>query len=133
MFFLVSTNIDVRRECSRNFFQIKAMAKHIRDNQLMSASLSLPITIGTTPFWENASDTRTPAASAAPSVALTVDIPSPETDIPSPMTPSAPVFPDDDTVSVRTYTSTPPPFPDDGLCEVYIKFRICLACLVISQ
>lgn len=28
--------------------------------------------------------------------------------------PSAATFPDDDTVSIRTYTSTPPPFPDDG-------------------
>ena len=30
------------------------------------------------------------------------------------MEPSAPAFPDDDTVSIRTYASTPPPFPDDG-------------------
>lgn len=30
------------------------------------------------------------------------------------MGPSAPEYPDDDTVSIRTYASTPPPFPDDG-------------------
>lgn len=33
------------------------------------------------------------------------------------MEPSAPVFSNDndDTVSIRTYASTPPPFPDEGL------------------
>lgn len=34
-----------------------------------------------------------------------------------PILPSAPEqsqLPDDDTVSIRTYASTPPPFPDDG-------------------
>lgn len=36
--------------------------------------------------------------------------------------PSASAFPDDDTVSIRTYTSTPPPFPDDGRCLYCIRF-----------
>lgn len=78
----------------------------------MSASLNLPIVIGTIPFWENASDTRTRIAPTAPPLELTVDIPE---DLP--ILPSIPTFPDDDTVSVRTYTSTPPPFPDDGQCR----------------
>lgn len=69
------------------------------------------LTKGTIPFWENASDTRTRVAPSAPPFAITVDIPPLEH---IPIEPSAPTFPDDDTVSVRTYTSTPPPFPDDG-------------------
>lgn len=31
-----------------------------------------------------------------------------------------PSAPDDDTVSIRTYASTPPPFPDDG--KFYISY-----------
>ena len=49
-------------------------------------------------------------ASALP-IALAHDIWAYE---PRPMDPSAPAFPDDDSVSIRTYASTPPPFPDDG-------------------
>lgn len=74
--------------------------------------MNLPITFGTIPFWENASNTT---ARATPT-ALHLD--SVEDDIGLSegllMEPTTSTFPDDDTVSVRTYTSTPPPFPDDG-------------------
>ncbi|XP_055313203.1 arrestin domain-containing protein 2-like isoform X2 [Sitodiplosis mosellana] len=71
--------------------------------------LDLPITIGTIPFGGSTStmitSPQTRTVSSAPSIAIAHDI--------SPSESLASAFPDDDTVSIRTYTSTPPPFPDD--------------------
>ncbi|XP_055312594.1 arrestin domain-containing protein 17-like [Sitodiplosis mosellana] len=77
-------------------------------------SLDLPITIGTIPFGYGISPMivlpQTSTNPSAPSIALTHDISPSE---PVQMEPSSPAFPYDDIVSIRTYTSTPPPFPDD--------------------
>lgn len=61
------------------------------------------------PFWENAQNNS--------HISLLLD--SSDDILPIEgmlMEPTASMFPDDDTVSIRTYTSTPPPFPDDGKC-----------------
>ena len=85
-------------------------------------SLDIPITIGFIPFEENTSTTviqpssRANASAPVPSV---VHVTRPlET---RPINPSATEIPDDDTVSIRTYASTPPPFPDDGLCSFFLN------------
>ncbi|XP_055326188.1 uncharacterized protein LOC129580018 [Sitodiplosis mosellana] len=71
--------------------------------------VDLPITIGTIPFGGSTStmivSPQTRTVSSAPSIAIAHDI--------SPSESLASAFQDDDTVSIRTYTSTPPPFPDD--------------------
>lgn len=78
-------------------------------------SLDIPITIGTVPFDDDTSATVNQSLTRTNPSAPTL-----EYDIRPlehrPMNPSAPLFPDDDTVSIRTYCSTPPPFPDDGSC-----------------
>lgn len=66
----------------------------------------LPIAIGTEPFQGSTPDTyilhgRQTVLPSAPALLEQIE-------------PSVPQFPDDDTVSIRTYASTPPPFPDDG-------------------
>lgn len=97
------------------FFQIKTNTYIMYSpKNLNFVSLDLPITIGTIPF-----DNATTSASTSHLRTRTVAS-APPLDIwpysPRPMEPSAPAFPDDDTVSIRTYASTPPPFPDDGEC-----------------
>lgn len=78
----------------------------MRDSQFYIPQVSIPITIGNGPIYDSASAENKSFLPSAPplppeqqSKALFVE-------------PSAP--PDDDTVSIRTYASTPPPFPDDG-------------------
>ena len=95
------------------FFQISAHPfGYFASKDENFVSVDLPITIGTIPF-----DNVTTSASTNRLRARTVPS-APPLDIwpysPRLMEPSAPAFPDDDTVSIRTYASTPPPFPDDG-------------------
>lgn len=93
--------------------QIEARVWKTKENQSVSFYSNLPITIGTIPFWENASSTTIRATPTVLQLALAEndDIGQLEGVL---MEPTTSTFPDDDTVSVRTYTSTPPPFPDDG-------------------
>lgn len=95
-------------------FQIKAR-KADQTSHLIFASVDLPITIGTIPFDDSTSATasrlRATTVPSAPPFDLPYDIWPYQ---PRLMGPSAPEYPDDDTVSIRTYASTPPPFPDDG-------------------
>lgn len=82
-------------------------------NQYGSSGLDLPIIIGTKPFDDSIPATINRLETGAPTIAAPHDVwPFP----PRLMEPSATAFPDDDTVSIRTYASTPPPFPDDGNC-----------------
>lgn len=67
--------------------------------------LSFPITIGTERIRSNE-----PAVKYLPSAPSLPTEPSNGYFV----RPSALQLSDDDTVSIRTYTSTPPPFPDDG-------------------
>lgn len=76
-------------------------------------SLFLPITIGTKPLYGS------PPPLTFPQGRQVVLLPSEPTLPTGPSTseqsePSAPQLSNDDTVSIRTYASTPPPFPDDG-------------------
>lgn len=83
-----------------------------KENQSVPFSINLPIVVGTIPFWENATN-HTPT---------TLPIDASDDILPVEdmlMEPTASMFPDDDTVSVRTYSSTPPPFPNDGKCFKY--------------
>lgn len=85
-------------------------------------AITFPIIIGTIPFDGDTSAAvdQTPlrmdrAPNVTPIAMANAILPSAP---PLPMfEPSAPDFPDDDTISIRTYASTPPPFPDDdGNC-----------------
>ncbi|XP_055312598.1 arrestin domain-containing protein 17-like isoform X2 [Sitodiplosis mosellana] len=96
------------------FISIKGF-KDSREYDMRKAviSLDLPITIGTIPFNDSTSamsiHSGTRTNSSAPPIAVVHNI--------RPLEPrlmeSSPAFPDDDMVSIRTYASTPPPFPDD--------------------
>lgn len=75
-----------------------------------------PIIIGTIPFDSSASAIFVPLSSRmgiVPSAPHMTNAILPSAPSLSSLQPSAPDFPDDDTISIRTYTSTPPPFPDD--------------------
>lgn len=81
-------------------------------------SLNIPITIGSIRFEDNTSTTAIqPSSRANPSsydhtithVVWPLEIRR--------VNPSTTQTADDDTVSIRTYASTPPPFPDDGSCS----------------
>lgn len=96
---------------TKKYSQIEARVWKAKENQSVSFYLNLPITIGTIPFWENVSNTSTVAPTALHLASTEEDIELSEGFL---MEPTTSTFPDDDTVSVRTYTSTPPPFPDDG-------------------
>lgn len=74
--------------------------------------LTLPITIGTTPLNDSTLGMIIPQGRQ---VILPSAPPMPTGPlIPEYREPLAPQLLDDDTVSIRTYASTPPPFPDDG-------------------
>lgn len=85
-----------------NFSQIKGVARDVKESQRVAISLDLPIIIGTIPLDGTSAMAILPRRTRILPIALPL------------LEPSAPVFPDDDTVSIRTYTSTPPPFPNDG-------------------
>ncbi|XP_055313205.1 uncharacterized protein LOC129574768 [Sitodiplosis mosellana] len=76
--------------------------------------VDLPITIGTIPFGGSTStmivSPQTRNVPSAPPIALAHDIWPSE---PRLMELSTPAFPDDDTVTIRTYASTLSPFPED--------------------
>lgn len=81
-------------------------------------AITFPIVIGTIPFDGSTSATvnQPPieigiVPNVPPIASRNAILPSAPS-LPS-FEPSAPDFPDDDTISIRTYTSTPPPFPDD--------------------
>lgn len=72
----------------------------------------LPITIGTEPFHGSTPGIyilhgRQTVLPSAPELLEQIE-------------PTASQLPDDDTVSIRTYASTPPPFPDDGKFAIYL-------------
>lgn len=70
--------------------------------------LFLPITIGTKPLQGNQTALNTTHGRPSTlSLPIEISIPIERESLP-------PELPDDDTVSIRTYASTPPPFPDDG-------------------
>lgn len=75
-----------------------------------SIQFDIPVVIGTTPVYRNTQG----ASTSSRSQTVLPSAPTLPTEQSS-RQPTAPE-PDDDTVSIRTYTSTPPPFPDDGNC-----------------
>lgn len=78
-------------------------------------AITFPIIIGTIPFDGSTSAMVNPPplrVGTVPNVPPIAYLPSAP---PLPMfEPPAPDFPDDDSISIRTYASTPPPFPDDN-------------------
>lgn len=85
--------------------------------------LKLPITIGSVPLRGRelmTTDPRLEMTPSAPPIAVSNSSMSLASILQTgPWTsrsknPSAPTMPDDDSVTIRTYSSTPPPFPDDG-------------------
>lgn len=93
------------------------------DTKVLLYILEIPIVIGNIPFGETSSatiiHTRMSHIPTAPIISTDDNWPLE----PILMEPSAPVFPDDDTVSIRTYASTPSPFADDGSFRIsYTKF-----------
>lgn len=76
----------------------------------------VPITVGTIPFDDSNSVLGAPQdiVPSAPPIAMSMSYSVlPSAPSMSTFDPSAPDYPDDDTISIRTYTSTPPPFPED--------------------
>ncbi|XP_037026630.1 arrestin domain-containing protein 2-like [Bradysia coprophila] len=106
---------------------IESIVRDVRKSSGVSISLDLPITIGNYPLtpilmgsYPNKTNmvfariTRTGSGCIVltNNVGLSGGTMQTTAEV-FPLESELPTFPDDDTVSIRTYTSTPPPFPDD--------------------